>query len=147
MSGLPNLHGRRVLSDQRVVRDQVRLHGPIPVLQTHVDDHLLRPRDAGVVHQDVDPGEDLHRVVVQPLQRRLLADVHAGEDHDALLGLGVADLPQLAGDGRPRLLQSLRISSGQEHASPGDGEVSAQLEADTHAAPGDDDVLTLVKAQ
>ena len=59
------LHDRTKLTDQRVIGDQIRLHGAVPVRQRHVDDHFFGPRNAGIVDQEIHIAEQFHRTLVQ----------------------------------------------------------------------------------
>ena len=98
------LHDRTKLTDQRVIGDQIRLHGAVPVRQRHVDDHFFGPRDAGIVDQEIHIAEQLHRTLIQRVQRGRVTDIDIRHGGDAGFRVRVTNAAQFLDDFVTRFL-------------------------------------------
>ena len=115
------------LANQRVVGDQIRFHGAVPVRKRHVHHHLFRAGNTRVVNQEIDIAEQLDGSVIERIQGLGVTHINIGHDADPGVGLWIANSAQFFNDLFPRFLQLGLASGAQQYSATRDGEVAAKL--------------------
>ena len=139
------LHQRHDMMHHEEIGDQIGIERVVPGIDAHVDDHVLGPRDTGIVDQIIDPPERFQRGIDRALQRVEIADIDIAERLHTAFDAGKADVLELADDPRARHRELAFAPRDDHHLGPGERQQPRDLPADSGRPAGDERDLAHVQ--
>ena len=122
---------------QRIVRQQVGVQRVAPGRDRHIDHHLLRARNAGVVDQVVYAPKRRERGLHGVPERRWISHIDIGQRMHPALRIRQSGILKLIDDARPHLLKLLPAARHKHHFRACESEQPCDLPADPSRATRD----------